>query len=142
MAALVVSNQSEILMLQYLVNMIAQDGAAAPSGGHRCLKLYANDLTPDETTSLGNITETTIAGYAQITLVGTSWTTTHVTGVSTAVYSEQTFTFTTGASIYGYYVTTIEVSPRLLWVQRFDGAPYVLPNTGGQIGVAPRISCD
>lgn len=141
MPSLVVSNQSELLMLQLLVNMIGQDGGAAPAGGNRLLKLFANDYTPDETTSLGNLTETTIAGYAVVTLVGSSWTTTHVTGVSTAVYSEQTFTFSTGATIYGYYVTTLG-TPALLWSQRFDGAPYALPNTGGQIGVAPRVSCD
>ena len=41
--SLVVPNISDVLMLQYIVNMIAQDGGAAPSGGERLLKLFVNE---------------------------------------------------------------------------------------------------
>lgn len=137
---LVVSDISEILMLQYIVNMIAQDGGAAPVGGHRLLRLFKNDYTPVEGTLIGNITECTEAGYVPITLVGSSWTTTQSLGVTTAVYSQQTFTFTTGVTAYGYYVTTIEGTPKLLWAERFSGSNgFQLPNTGGEIAIAPRL---
>ena len=33
--ALVVPNDSDLLMLQYIVNTLAQDGSAGPSGGER-----------------------------------------------------------------------------------------------------------
>lgn len=139
--SLVVPNISDVLMLQYIVNMIAQDGAAAPVGGERCLRLFSNNLTPGKSTVIGDITEADgLTGYTPITLVGSSWTTTSSGGVNTAVYSEQTFAFTTGVTIYGYYVTTIEGTPRLLWVERFSTAPYTLPAGGGEIAVSPRFT--
>jgi len=141
--ALVVPDIAEILMLQYIVNMIGQDGNAAPSGGHRLLRLFTNKLTPGESTVLGEITEASgTTGYAPVTLVGSSWTTTQTNGTTTAVYSEQTFTFTTNVTIYGYYVTSIEGSPRLLWLERFSGAPFTLPEGGGQIGITPKLTLD
>src|SRR5438046_2667618 len=137
--ALVVSNISELLMLQYIVNMLGQDGNAAPAGGERLLRLFTNNLTPGESTVLADVTEATAAGYARITLAGASWTTTQVAGTTTAVYSQQTFTFTTAVTVYGYYVTTIEGTPRLLWLERFTSAPFQLPPGGGQVSIDPAI---
>lgn len=139
---LVVPDIAEILMLQYIVNMIAQDGNPGPAGGHRLLRLFTNNHTPGESTILGSLTEASGGGYAPITLVGTSWTTTQAGGTTTAVYSERTFTFTTSVTVYGYYVTTIEGTPRLLWVERFSGAPFQLPAGGGEIAVTPKVTLD
>ena len=141
--SLLVPDVGEILMLQYLVNMLSTDGTAGPSNGERLLRLFTNNLTPSDTTTLSTVTEAVgSTGYAPITLVGASWTTTQVAGVTTAVYSEQTFTFTTAVTVYGYYVTTIYGSPALLWLERFSGAPFILPSGGGQIAISPRISLD
>jgi len=125
-------------MLQYIVNMIGQDGGAAPAGGKRCLRLFTNDYTPTSTTDITDLTEAT--GYSPITLNGVSWTTVITNGAGMAVFSQQIFTFVTGVSLYGYYVTTIEVTPRLLWVERFTNAPFTLPPDGGQAGVTPQFS--
>lgn len=131
----------DVLMLQYIVNMIGQDGGAAPSGGERLLRLFTNNLTPGKNSVIADITEATApTGYAPITLVGSSWTTTSSGGVNSAVYSRQIFPFTTGVTVYGYYVTTIEGTPRLLWVERFSTAPYTLPPDGGEIAVSPRFT--
>jgi hypothetical protein len=140
--SLVVPNISDVLMLQYIVNMIGQDGGAAPSGGQRLLRLFTNNLTPGKTTDLAaNITEATApTGYVPYTMLGSGWTTTSSFGVNSAVYSEHTFSFTTGVTIYGYYVTTIEGTPRLLWVERFSTAPYTLPAGGGEIAISPRFT--
>ena len=141
--SLLVPDVGEILMLQYLVNMISTDGTAAPANGERLLRLFTNNLTPVEGPSLSTVTEAVgSTGYAPVTLVGSSWTTTQSVGVTTAVYSEQTFTFTTAVTVYGYYVTTIYGSPALLWLERFSGAPFILPSGGGQIAISPRISLD
>lgn len=141
--SIVVPDIAETLLLQYIVNMIGSDGNAAPAGGHRLLRLFTNNLTPAEATTQSTITEAVGAtGYAPITLVGTQWTTTQLAGVTTAVYSEQTFTFTTAVTVYGYYVTTIEVSPRLLWLERFSGAPFQLPAGGGEIAITPKITAE
>lgn len=134
---LIVPNISDILMLQYIVNMIGQDGGTAPAGGHRLLRLYENNLTPGKSSVLTDFTETGAAGYASHTMTGTDWTTISSSGVNSAVYSEHIFTFTTGVTIYGYYVTTIESSPKLMWAERFSTSPYVLPSQGGEIGIAP-----
>jgi hypothetical protein len=141
--SLLVPDIGEILMLQYLVNMISTDGTAAPASGQRLLRLFTNNLTPAESTTLSTVTEALGAtGYLPVTLVGSSWTTTQTAGTTTAVYSEQTFTFTTAVTVYGYYVTTIYGSPALLWLERFSGAPFILPAGGGQIAISPRISLD
>ena len=141
--SLLVPDIGEILMLQYLVNMISTDGTAAPAKGERLLRLFTNNLTPAENTTLSTVTEALGAsGYLPVTLVGSSWTTTQTAGTTTAVYSEQTFTFTTAVTVYGYYVTTIYGSPALLWLERFSGAPFILPAGGGQIAISPRISLD
>jgi hypothetical protein len=130
--SLVVTNSAEILLLQYLLNM------ASPTD--QILHLFTNNVTPGESTVIGGLTEATEAGYAVITLTGGSWTTTQNSGVTTGVYSEQTFTFTTGATLYGYYVT--DTSGNLLWVERFSGTAFQLPTGGGQIAVTPTITLE
>ena len=136
---IVVPNTAECLMLQYITNMIGQDGGAAPAGGQRVLRLFDNNLTPGPTTALTDIHESTAPGYAPITLAGASWTTVITNGAGLAVYSQQIFTFTTGVTLYGYYVTTIG-TPKLLWVEVFTNAPFTLPDGGGQVGVSPQFS--
>lgn len=131
--ALVVPDVGEIVLLQYLLKMTTPTDPV--------LHLYNNDVTPSESTILSNLTEPSgSTGYAAVTLPGTSWTTTQVAGVTTGVFSERTFTFTTGVSIYGYYVTN--TAGALLWAERFGGAPFALPDGGGQIGQSPRITLD
>jgi hypothetical protein len=137
--SLVVPNTADILMLEYILNIVAQDGGAAPAGGERCLRLYTNNLSPGKSNVIADITQATAAGYSSITLTGAEWTTSSVANVNTAEYSQQTFTFTTGVTVYGYYVTTTEVTPKLLWVERFSTAPYILPAGGGEIAISPRL---
>lgn len=134
--SLVVPDISEILMLQYIVAIVA--------AGDPVLHLYTNDLTPSESTpgegSSGGPTEATEAGYAAITLTSSAWTTTQASGVTTAVHDGVTFSFTTGSSPFGYYVT--DTSNALLWIERFSGAPFTLPTSGGDIAITPKITLD
>jgi hypothetical protein len=139
--SLVVPNTADVLMLQYIINQQAQDGGSAPSGGQRLLRLFTNNITPGKNTVIGDLTEATQAGYSPITLTGTNWTVGTSGGVSSASYPQQIFTFTAIATVYGYYVTTSEATPQLLWVERFTVSPYVLPTTdGGQIAITPKIT--
>jgi len=140
--ALVVPDVAEILMLQYLVNMLATDGSAGPAGGGRVLRLYTNNPTVDDSITTAILTEAVGAtGYAPVTLAGSSWTTTQTNGTTTAVYSEQTFTFTTAVTVYGYYVTS-QTGGNLLWVEKFSGAPFQLPAGGGEIAITPKVTLD
>ena len=139
--ALVVPNTGDVLLLKYIVNQLSQDGGAGPVGGERVLRLFSNNLVPAKSTVLSDITETTLTGYTAVTLAGANWTVyTSTAGTNSAVYSEQTFYFGTTATIYGYYVTTTEMTPSLLWVERFSTAPFTLPAGGGEIAITPRIT--
>lgn len=136
--ALVAPNQKgEILMLQYIVGMVA--------AGNPILHLFKSDVAPDDNTTIaqvGGSNEVTSAGYAftELTSGGAgNWTTTQSgTGVTTALYSEVTFAFTTDAVVYGYYVTN--VGGDLLWVERFSGAPFQIPDGGGTISITSKIT--
>lgn len=129
---LVAPDEGEILLLQYIVNMVAP--------GAPVLHLYKNQPTIDDNVTRAILTEATEAGYAAITLTAAGWTTTQAGGVTTAEYSEQTFNFTTGASLYGYYVT--DTSDNLLWIEEFSGAPFTLPSGGGTIAITSKITLD
>ena len=118
MALVCPDQKGEILLLQYIVGMTLADNPV--------LHLYSNNLTPSDSTQIGNLTEVaTLTGYDAITLLSANWTTGQTGGVTTAVYSEQTFAFATDATAYGYYVT--DESDQLLWLERFSGAPFEIP---------------
>lgn len=130
MALVVPDQKGEILLLQYIVGMVNADNPI--------LHLFANDVTPSDSSVIGDLTEVSgSVGYAVKTLLSANWTTTQTAGVTTAVYSEQTFTFTTNATSYGYYVTN--ASNNLLWLERFSGAPFETPDGGGSISITPRL---
>lgn len=121
----------EILLLQYIVGMVNADNPV--------LHLYANDIIPSDSTIQTELTEVpNSTGYRPITLLSANWTTVQSAGVTTAVYSEQTFTFTTDATAYGYYVT--DQSNKLLWLERFSGAPFDIPDGGGTISVTAKLT--
>jgi len=124
----------EVLLLRYMLNHTANT--------NKVIRLYKND--PDHTSDAltnATITECNELGYAPITLAGTLWTFTNIASVVTALYSEVAFTFTTGASVFGYYVSSTTAS-ELLWIERFSGAPFTLPAGGGTIAISPRVTLD
>lgn len=131
--SLLVPNEGEILLLQYMVNKTAPDDPV--------IRLYTNDPSLSDTTTFAGLTQCSASGYAPITLTGANWTTTQVAGVTTAEYTQVTFTFGTAASVYGYYVTD-QSSSKILWVERFSGAPFSLPSGGGTVAITPKINLD
>lgn len=140
---IVVPNTADLLMLKYILNALAQDGGAPPSGGERALRLYTNNLNPSKSTEIEDLTEASEAGYSPITLTGVSWTfSTSSGGTNSAIYSEQAFNFTEGVTVYGYYVTTTEGTPKLLYAERFTDGPYGLISSGGQITVVPFLAAN
>lgn len=132
MALVVPDLHGEILMLKYIVGLA---DATNP-----VIHLFANDITPTDSTVIGSLTECTIAGYAPITLVSSNWTVGQVSGITTASYSERTFSFSTAATAYGYYVTdTTGGGGLLLWLERFSGAPFQIPDGGGSISITTKL---
>lgn len=131
--ALSVPNEGEILLLQYCLNMTA--------AGNPILHLYSNNATIAETNTTASFTEVTATGYAVKTLGGTGWTVNAGGGTSTAEFSALTFSLTTGATVYGYYVTN-PASSVILWAETFTGGPFTLPATGGTIVVQAKLAAD
>lgn len=131
--ALVVPNQGEQIALEAFVGKTA--------GQNLVLRLYTNDITPGETNTEATYTEASGNGYSAITLTAASWTVTPGAPTS-ATYAEQTFTFT-GAlgNVYGYYFTQV-TSGKLVWAERFTGAPFNIANNGDQIKITPQITLE
>lgn len=132
---LVVPNEGEVLLLRYCLNMTATADAI--------LHLYATNVSLSEGLILSGISTSepaTVAGYTQKALAGAGWTIS-VGGSTTAEYTAQTFSMTTGVTLYGYYVTNA-ANNTLLWAETFSGGPFTLPATGGVIVVTPKLSAD
>ncbi len=131
--ALVVPNGSEVTFLENILNKVAPQNLV--------LRLYTNNLTPDETNVAADFTEAAGNGYASVALTAASWTITP--GAPTgAAYPEVTFTFT-GAlgNVYGYYITEV-ASGKLKWSERFPSAPAVVASNGDVIKVTLGLTLE
>ena len=136
---LVLPDSAEVRLLEILVNKVSPTNLV--------LHLYTNDpdlsqedftAPGDDPLEPGSFTEATAAGYASVTLTGSNWSATTSMGISSASYSSAiTFTFTEGVDVYGYYVTN--TADKIMWAERFPGAPFTLPSTGGEIAIRPQL---
>lgn len=130
---LVVPDVGEVRLLRYIV------GNTYPTS--LILQLYTNDLTPVDTSTDLSFTSATATSYAPATLSPNSWGIGTTSGTSSALYNSGiTFTFGTAAAtqnVYGYYVT--DQAGALLWAERFPGAPFALPQSGGEIAIRPQV---
>jgi hypothetical protein len=131
--ALVAPNVGEVILLRYMLNHTAATDVE--------MRLYNNNHTPVEADVLGSYTQASAAGYTAVSLPGVNWTVSTSLGTTTGEHSETTFSFTTSATIYGYYVTD-DAATGLLWSERFTGAPFNIPSGGGTIAVTPRITLE
>lgn len=129
MSSIVVPNISEIWLLKYLLNIESVDDPV--------LKLFNNDISPDEDTVLADFTEPTDGGYSPITLNPINWSISTVEGIAVAEYPQQTFTFLNSDIVYGYFVTN-NGGTELLWALR-STCLNSLPAGGGTIYVTPRF---
>jgi len=134
--ALVVPNASEAIMLQYITNNDAPENLV--------IRLYSNNFTPIEASTVVQFVEVTGGGYAQQNLIAGSWTI--VTGnPSQAEHTEITWTFTgatgAGGNVYGYYVVRA-VGGELMWAERFSNGPFNISVNGDEIKVVPRLTLE
>lgn len=132
--ALIVPSASEKTLEDFML------GVTTP--GNQILKLFVNNVTPDDTFVAASLTEMSTLGYAAKTLTKTSWVT--VAGATgqpaTSTYAQQTWTFTSGTpvTVYGYYYTDTTTG-LLLMVELFTSSK-VVQNTGDQIIITPTIT--
>ena len=138
--ALLVNDIGEQEMLARIV------GKHAPGAGDTLvLRLYDADRTPVEGDSISLYSESDGTGYAAVTLEMASWTIGEGAGdTSYATYAQQTFTYTGGDTLYGYYVTTADSAGDTLvyFAEKFSDGPYTIPSGGGTIKITPRIQLD
>lgn len=132
---IVVPSASEKTLLDFML------GVATP--GNQKIKLYVNNVTPDDTFVLANLTEFGATnGYTDKTLTKTSWVNTAggTGSPASGAYATQTWTFTAAAAVtvYGYFVTDVTTG-LLLWVESFAN-PKVVQNTGDQIIITPALT--
>jgi hypothetical protein len=103
------------------------------------LRLFKNNLTPDNTSVLADFTEADFTGYSAITLTGGSWTTTQG-NPSTGAYAQQTFSSSAAQAvqtIYGYYITRTSTG-RVWYYERFATARTIQGATD-TIKVTPNV---
>ena len=123
----VIPNEGEV---EFLTRALKYEGSK--------LKLFTNNFTPSGTTTVGSAIECSTGGYSGASL-STSWTiSTLAGGTSQAAFAEQTFTFTSGCTAYGYLVTNSAASVVIV-AEAFTDGPYVIPSGGGTIKVTPII---
>lgn len=132
--ALVVPNQGEIKFLEYLTQEEAVE--------NYIVKLFTNTGTPSESWTEGDLDEVGATIYSgPVTLVNAGWSVVSPGGITVAIYDAITFSVSESASVYGYYVMNA-AGNALMWLERFDSAPFVIPAGGGQIEVEIRLQLD
>lgn len=130
--ALLAPNVGQVLLLKYMLNHTTPTNVE--------LRLYTNNLTPAYGDAVASYTESSAAGYAAFTLTGTNWTVATTSSTTIANFAQQTFSYSTSESVYGYFVTSASKG-QVLWAERFSGAvPFNIPSGGGTVSITPRVT--
>ena len=133
---IIVPSVSEKDLLEFMT------GKATPTSW--VLRLFVNNITPDDNTVLANLTEMTTNGYVTKALANANFIAVAgaVSFPATSTYNAAlTWTFTaSGGSnvVYGYYVTEVG-NGRLQWIELFP-TPKTVANAGDQIIITPTIT--
>lgn len=127
--AIVIANTGKNATLGYLTNNVTTTEDLV-------LKLYTNDITPNEFDTATTYTEVgSVAGYTFKTLTGSSW----VISSGVATYPAQTWTFTSSVgNIYGYYAVRATTGD-LVFAERFAAGPYNIQTNGDNISVTLNL---
>jgi hypothetical protein len=108
------------------------------------LWLWINDLEPDNTTVLEDITEATFGGYHRVTLQRSQWTSPTVNeGCATSYAGTVPIVWTVGTSspqtIYG--CAYVDRSSNLLrYIQRFDDGDIITTEIGMEFSLLPQYT--
>ena len=100
------------------------------------LRLFTNNITPQESDVLSMYTECTLPGYHYVEMLPRNWTLNTAIREATYAYATATFTFTAnggGVTLYGYMLTNADGGV-LLWAEAFPN-PVPVPAMGGDIDV-------
>lgn len=104
------------------------------------LRLYVNDVTPDEADDVSRYVEASGYGYQSRVLRGSAWSAPSGNAPAEITYPEQVFTFTGPlGEVYGYYLTR-GTPARLEGAERFTNGPYRIEHAAHQIEIALRLT--
>jgi hypothetical protein len=102
------------------------------------LKLYKNDYTPIAASVAGSFTIADFTGYVSKTLNRASWAApSTVSAHASTSYAEQTWSPTSGQTIYGYYVVGA-TSTTLIYAERFATAKVL--QSGDTLRLTPTFT--
>jgi len=107
------------------------------SAGTKKLRLYGNNYTPVGGSQSTHFTESTGAGYSAESMTASTWTiSTTGSGIAIGSATARTFTYTSGDTVYGYYVTSTGTT-YLYFAEKFTDGPYTIPAGGGTVTITP-----
>ena len=106
------------------------------------LKLYKNNITPDEDSDTSSFTEADFTNYVAITLTRATWNAAQVSATkaesSYGTVPQNWTCGTTGNTIFGYWIESDDGSLDVLWAERFATA-RVLDN-GDVLNITPKFT--
>lgn len=130
MCALKVPNEGEIKLL----DKILHDGTEVLS-----LRLFNNNYTPDDATTISNFSEATFTNYVALPISSASFGAAETVSdkASSTFGSAQTWTCgSTGDTVYGYFV--MDSVSKILWAEKFGTARVVAEND--TISIQPSLT--
>jgi hypothetical protein len=129
--AVVFTDAAEVIALKNFLNNTAPQSLI--------LRLYSNNRSPAKSDVVGDYTEVSGNGYAEVTLTPADFVFSPG-DPATAAYPQVTYTFTGAAgNVYGYYVTRSSTGDLLL-ANRFSNAPINIANNGDEIRITLSIT--
>lgn len=131
MPAMVFPDSGENIALEALTNKTAPQNLV--------LKLFKNNVTPDENSTAATFQEATFPGYAPITLAGADWASAAGGSIQTSAQKSWTCSGASIDDIYGYFIVQ-EVSGTLVCAKRDDNAPLAVRNSGDIVRITPTIT--
>jgi hypothetical protein len=117
MANMVIPNEGKLLWLEWA---LTGDGSSLEDF---VVRLYSNNYTPVDGSTLANFTEATFTGYTELDIMRSDFSTpvivANVAEAQTSVPPEWTCTGGAAQDIYGWYLVGVD-SGKVLAAQRFD----------------------
>lgn len=131
--ALVTTTEGEVQILNVLFGKAAAETFS--------VRLYTNDYTPVEASTLLSFTEANTYGYSPVVVNAASWTVT-AGNPTYGTTPELMFPFTGAAGyMYGYFVVGT-TSGKVYWAERFGNGPINIQNINDRVIIPLKLGLE